>query len=395
MNAQEWRLVPSKAILFCAIVLLFISGVPEVFAGPAESIRDIGRVDSGQCLYTSLQEKQFSSRSIQQIVTGLRPYMDFGKIRPDTAYHYVLAPSGKLLEFTIEFGDDLLHLTGGRKNYLVRRWKVPRRTKIDTVHGQIDAESERIVRIAGEAGDLPHDFEEILSQDLELGEELQPEDRFRLVVEKIYGGDWLLGYGTIEAFEIRRGRASFLAVRYKGDYYDQTGRSLKKQFLRVPLHYQFISSEFMKKRRHPILGGVRPHRGIDFAAPYGTPVWAIADGQVMTAGCLKGFGRTVILRHKYGYESLYAHLSDFGPGVREGGTIRQKQIVGYIGTSGLSTGPHLHFGLTRDGVYRDPLKESFPRSAIVGEAERQDFEAKRDMVRSVLCADRQTADTLP
>lgn len=386
MKEQNWRFPPFQAIFYVTVFIFNIT-VPAVFAEPEALLWDVGLIGPGQCLDTSLRQRRLPARSINRIATGLRAYVDFDRIPPNTAYRFVLDPRGELLEFTIESGDGLLHLSAGRVRDVVRRSELMGTMRIETVQGQFQEDHGETIRIAGEAPELTRRFLEILSRDLDSAAEFQQGGRFRLVVEKIYEDRRLLRYGRIEAFELRKDQVCALAIRYKGRYYDESGRSLKKQFLRVPLHYQFVSCEFMKARKHPILGGVRPHRGIDFVAPYGTPVWAIADGQVVTARWLHGYGRTVVLRHAHGYESLYAHLSAFGPGLHEGGTVRQKQVIGYTGISGLSTGPHLHFGLTRNGVYRDPIKEAYPRAVITDEAQMRAFRAKKKMIRSIMAAD--------
>ncbi len=227
-------------------------------------------------------------------------------------------------------------------------------------------------------------FQKVLEDHLEPAYEIQTGDYFKIVVEKIYAGAWMMRYGEIAAFEICRGTKRFTAIRCEDGYYDPTGRSLKAQFLSVPLHYQFISSAFMKSRRHPILGGLRPHHGIDFAAPVGTPVWSIADGEVVVASRLNGFGLTVVVRHAYGYETCYAHLCRFGKDVRVGAHVRQRQVIGFIGMTGQTTGPHLHFGLTRDGQYRNPLKEVFPRACIRDGQALDCFESKCEKMLSML-----------
>jgi murein DD-endopeptidase MepM/ murein hydrolase activator NlpD len=380
-----------KALVGCIIVILFFI-TPASGSGP---VWDIGQVSHGQSLYSSLEEKQLSPGNIRHIVKGLKPYMNFGRIRPNTAYHFILDPMGKLQEFTIEWRGDLLHLYGGSDRYTVRRWKVPRSMRIDTVRGQFEEDLREAFRTAGQAGDLPERFAEILSQDTEPAVELKKGDQFRLVVEKMHAGQWLMRYGTIEAFELQRQGSAFLAIRFKDDFYDDQGRSLKTQFLRFPLHYDFVSSEFMKMRRHPILGGVRPHRGIDLVAPLGTPVWAVADGQVVNAQWMSGYGQTVILRHAKGYESLYAHLSGFTPEVRKGATVLKKQVIGFIGTTGLSTGPHLHFELKREGRPLDPLKEIFPRTTLTHPEDIEAFSAKKKMIQMVLAADKDVHIAFP
>ena len=371
MKKKRWTM--------CAFLLFCVT--PSTWA---EQIWDIGRIDSGQSLYSSLEQKKMSPRNIRHIVKGLKAHMDFGRIRPDTAYHFILDPMGKLQEFAIEWEGGLLHLYTGPEQYAVRRWKVPRKLRMDKVSGHFENDLREAIKIAGESGDLSDRLADILQGDNEPVVELKRGDHFRLVVEKVHAGQWLLGYGRIEAFELRRDGYAFLAVRFNNEFYDDTGRALKNQFLRFPLDYHFVSSEFMKSRTHPILGGVRPHRGIDLVAPMGTPVWAVADGQVVTAGWLGGYGKTVIVKHAHGYESLYAHLSGFGPGIEKGVAVLQKQVIGFIGSTGLSTGPHLHYELKRDGLHRDPLKESFPRAVLAQDGEYRSFQAKKKLVLSIL-----------
>jgi len=358
---------------------------------PTASLWDVGQLRAGQNLATSLRAHKISPQSIQRIVTALDPYVAFKRIQPDTVYRYVFDPEGVLREFTLEAGHRVWHLTLTQKGgAVVRPFNVTRRVETGVVDVVVDTDVGTAIRSAGEALSLARRVERILLTDLDRAFELRKGDRFRIVVERIHLAHWVMQYGRIEAFEVYRGKQAILAIGHNGGYYDATGHSLTRHFLRFPLSYRNISSEFVKQRKHPILGGVRPHRGIDFAAPIGTPVWSIADGEVIAAGWRNGFGRTVVIRHNYGYETLHAHLKAYGPGIKVGRTIRQKQIVGYIGTSGLSTGPHLHFELTRDGKHRNPLKEPFPQ-AVIASDEREAFSAKQARVAALLSPDDETA----
>jgi murein DD-endopeptidase MepM/ murein hydrolase activator NlpD len=142
-------------------------------------------------------------------------------------------------------------------------------------------------------------------------------------------------------------------------YYDLDGRSLKKSFLKSPLEFTRITSGFTYARPHPILGGVRPHLAVDYAAPVGTPVRAVADGTIVDAGWNGGNGIQVHLRHASGYETLYNHLSRLGPGIRPGARVSQRQVIGYVGSTGLSTGPHLDYRVAKNGRFVNPLDEKF------------------------------------
>lgn len=349
---------------------------------------DVGKICDGQCLYTSLLEKQVHPLLIEQIVGNLSPHMNFKRLLPGTAYRFSLDPAGSLRDFAIESGEGLLKLVRAEDKYAVHRGPMHLHSKIATVRGWY-SHSKQAVYIPGEAADLSHRFQKILMNDLDVSIDLQDGDRFRLIVEKINAGEQLLRYGPIEAFEFSRGNLHLVAMRFQGEYYDIKGRALKSRFLRFPLNYKHISSQFREKRRHPILGGLRPHRGIDLAAPVGTPVWAVADGEVKTAGWLSGYGKTVILQHSDGYESLYAHLKGFTAKIHKGAKVRKRQVIGYIGTTGLSTGPHLHYGLTRDGEQCDPLTEGFPRPVISQGAGLSEFSAKKEGMAALLAAEEQ------
>jgi murein DD-endopeptidase MepM/ murein hydrolase activator NlpD len=199
-----------------------------------------------------------------------------------------------------------------------------------------------------------------------------------VVVEKIFKGDQFVGYGAIHAVEYQRGLKVIRGIRYKGDYYNDKGFSLKKEFLKVPLRFSRISSKFSLARRHPILGGVLPHFGVDYAAPPGTPVRAVADGTVISCGWNGGFGKQVILRHMNGYTTYYGHLSGYGPGIRNSKGVKQKQIIGLVGSTGLSTGPHLDYRITKNGQFINPLKVTFPTGLPIEKGEMEAFQKRKD-----------------
>jgi murein DD-endopeptidase MepM/ murein hydrolase activator NlpD len=159
-------------------------------------------------------------------------------------------------------------------------------------------------------------------------------------------------------------------------YYDETGRSSRKSFLRSPMEFSRITSGFTQARLHPVLHTMRAHKGTDFAAPEGTPVRATADGVVMVAGEQNGYGNVVILQHDNTYSTVYAHLSRFAPAVRGGSRVRQGDTIGYVGQTGWATGPHLHYELRIDGEPRDALTVALPSATPVADDERAEFSAE-------------------
>src|SRR5258705_518867 len=191
----------------------------------------------------------------------------------------------------------------------------------------------------------------------------RPGDRFRLLGEKRYGGDFFLGYGGVLIAQYASvGGALLTSVGFgdpagRREYYDASGRSVKKMFLRAPLDFTRVTSGFSHARFHPVLGGYRPHLAVDYGAPIGTPVRAVADAVVTQAGWNGGYGISITLRHGRGYETMYNHLSKVD--VRPGERVRQRQVIGRVGSTGLSTAPHLDYRVRKGGVLVNPLGEKF------------------------------------
>ncbi|MBN1790449.1 MAG: M23 family metallopeptidase [Bacteroidales bacterium] len=193
---------------------------------------------------------------------------------------------------------------------------------------------------------------------------LQPGDHFAVVYDELYVDTISIGLGRIHAASFHHVGKELLAIPFMQDsvetYFDADGNSLRRAFLKAPLKFNRISSRFSGSRLHPILKIRRPHYGVDYAAPIGTPVHAIGDGRVMLAGYQSGAGRIVKVRHNAVYTSTYMHLSGFGKGIATGTYVKQGELLGYVGSSGLSTGPHLDFRVTMNGSPIDPLKMVSP-----------------------------------
>ena len=210
---------------------------------------------------------------------------------------------------------------------------------------------------------------DIFGWDIDFALDLQPNDHFSVIYEEIYKGEQLVKQDRILAAEfVNQGKRS-RAVLYTGtdgrsSYYSDKGEAMHKTFLRTPVKFTRISSGFTLARRHPILNTIRAHRGVDYAAPMGTPVRATADGKILTVGNAAGYGNLVEIRHGDSYSTLYGHLSRFARGLKRGSTIDQGEIIGYVGQTGLATGPHLHYEFRINGIHRDPLKVVLPRLPI-------------------------------
>ncbi len=202
---------------------------------------------------------------------------------------------------------------------------------------------------------------------------LQKGDRFKVIYEEEFIGEESVGITRIHAAQFEHAGSTIYAIPFIQDstlsFFDTTGASLRKAFLKAPLRYSRISSRFSGGRMHPILKIVRPHHGVDYAAPIGTPVLAIGDGRVTSTAYEGGAGRMVRITHNSVYSTAYLHLSRYGPGIAPGVYVKQGQVIGYVGSSGLSTGPHLDFRFYRNGSPIDPLKvEAPPVNPVAAEA---------------------------
>ena len=205
----------------------------------------------------------------------------------------------------------------------------------------------------------------LMEWDIDFSYDIRKGDYFSVIYYENYIGSKKINDGPILALRFTNNKKDYHIVRYTDsndhtDYYSLDGRKMRKAFLRNPLEFAYISSHFDPKRMHPILHKVRPHKGVDYAAREGTPVRASGDGRISTRQFHNGYGNTLILQHGAGYSTLYAHLSKFADRQRIGSWVKQGQVIGYVGSTGLSTGPHLHYEFRVNGVHKNPLTVKLP-----------------------------------
>jgi murein DD-endopeptidase MepM/ murein hydrolase activator NlpD len=344
---------------------------PEVFGGV---------IRRNVTLAQALSEK-LSPSAIHHLVEAARPAYDLARVAVGRSFRLTLAPDGVLAAFSYEI-DELRTLKVERDGedlsaeVLSRSYEV----RTATTGGTISSSLFNAVGDAGEQDQLALDLAEIFAWDVDFNTEIQAGDSFQVAVEKMYLDDRFCRYGRILAAEFVRGARTIRAVRFDGDhatgYYAPDGTPLRKAFLRSPLKFSRISSGFSRARFHPILKTVRPHLGVDYAAPAGTPVHAAGDGVVTLAGWNGGYGKAVRIRHPNGYETLYGHLSRIS--VKRGQRVSQGGKVGAVGRTGLASGPHLDYRMIRNGVFVNPLKVVSPPAEPVPAAERAAFEKERD-----------------
>jgi len=253
-------------------------------------------------------------------------------------------------------------------------------------------ETNLVSSLGGDPGKvlLALDLSDIFSWDIDFTTDLRKGDSFRLVVEERWLDGEFKGYGNILAAEFVNGGDVYKAYRYEVDgkagYFDGEGKSLRKAFLKAPLNYRRISSGYTASRMHPILKIRRPHFGVDYAAPAGTPVQALGDGVVRFAGYKGANGRLVVLEHRGGYATFYGHLSRIGKGIRRGARVGQGDVIGFVGSTGRATGPHLDFRIKKNGRYLNPQTVRLPRGKRVPEGGMDDFARFRQEMEGRLAA---------
>jgi murein DD-endopeptidase MepM/ murein hydrolase activator NlpD len=233
-------------------------------------------------------------------------------------------------------------------------------TEIDTtVSAEIDSSLYEALRGAGETPQLVQELVDVFQWDIDFFA-LQKGDSFSLIVKKKFAGPDVVGYGPIVAARFTHSGQTFEAFRCDADghpgYYARNGSPLRKQFLRAPLQFSRITSKFSVSRFHPLLHYFRPHHGVDYGAPVGTPVMTTADGVVATAAYNHGEGNFIRIRHTSRVETSYLHLSRFAQGIKPGKRVTQGDVIGYVGMTGLATGPHLDYRVSDNGTWLDPLK---------------------------------------
>ena len=277
----------------------------------------------------------------------------------------------------------------GKVSWQARLEQIEYEVHLVKVEGEITSSLFEAMAATGEGPALAVRLAEIYAWEINFIRDLRTGDSFRLLVEKRFRDGEFKGYGTMPIVEFVNQNSKYEAYVYKDSfgnntYFNAVGDSLKRAFLKAPLSYTRISSRFNLRRLHPIHKTVRPHPAVDYAAPKGTPVKAIGSGEVTFRGFNKGAGNYITLKHSNGYESMYLHLSGFAKGVQKGKRVRQGEVIGYVGSTGYSTGPHLDFRMKQNGKFLNPEKVLSPRDESVPKKNLDAFKASRDEWRRYL-----------
>ncbi len=346
---------------------LEFENLPEV--PEPELVRMTGTIQSGDTPATLL-EGHLKLAEIYSLCDESADVYPLNKLRAGQPWTMIYSRDALVgLEYEIDANERLV-VSMSDSGYDFRREPIPYDVETVTVEGIIESSLFGAVLKLGETEDLAVRLADVFAYDVDFFRDLREGDSFRVVVDKKFRDGSLAGYGLLHAASFTNQGRTYYAYRYtdkKGDtaYYDQNGRPLRKAFLKAPLPFTRISSGFSMNRKHPILGFSRPHPAIDYAAPTGTPISTVADGTIAEAGFNKTQGNYVRIVHSNGYDTTYNHMSKFASGTKKGAKVKQGTVIGYVGSTGLATGPHLCFRLRQNGKPINPLTlKSMPSDPI-------------------------------
>ncbi len=360
-----------------------------------------GELKERESLYLALMNRNVPDPAIHRVVTAIDEVYNLRRSRPGDKWEAQVNEEGVVEELRYETSPEDIFVTRLDEEgaYVSEELEIEVEVRQRKIAGDVEGSFWLSVERAGISGVVAHRFMRVFEYTIDFNTETRNGDTFAMVIEEIYLDGELLRYGRVLGAvyigEYGTRQAYYFEAEEESGYFDEEGDSMQRMFLRSPLSVTRVTSNF-GRRVHPITGDSRMHRGVDYGAPVGTPVQAVADGRVHFAGWRGGYGNLLILRHSGGYETRYAHLNSFGSGIRQGARVRQGQVVAQSGNTGNTTGPHLHYEMLRNGRHIDPLRvEATSGDPLKGE-ELSTFMAKHvgplsEQLRQVLSQEVPTA----
>ncbi len=350
----------------------------------------------GDTLEGVLRRAGVPEAELHQASAAVSEVLDPRKLRAREAFYSMVHRDEGLVGVTLPRRGQGVVVAERNGGDWTSRYRPYRRSHVRRlIRGELRGALETSIRRAGGPANLAGSMARVLQWDLDFNRDLRVGDRFEILFDELRLDGQIQGVAAVHALRYRNRDRWLEAYSFSeegsGDggsnrYYDADGQPLRRQFLRSPLPYSRVTSRFSLSRFHPILKRRMPHYGVDYGAPVGTPVRATADGTVLSAGARGGGGRTVRLRHPNGYLTAYLHLSGYAQGIRSGARVDQGQVIGYVGSSGLSTGPHLDYRVQRNGRWINPANLVSEPVPPLGDALLPDFFERRDALRHELRA---------
>jgi len=364
--------------------------IPRDIPVTSRMIEDV--VKRGETMYDIFQKYGLDLQELLHLRKASAGIHRLRSISAGKTYKIELAPDNSVLSLTYQINDDvLLNVTRSDPGFRAEKIEIPYEKRERKLGGIIENNLYEALGNDGESAMLAYALSDIFSWDIDFTTDLRKGDNFRFVVEELWLGGSFKRFGEILAAEFTNDGTTYRAFRYEGPdgragYYDDEGKSLQRSFLKAPLSYRRISSGFTHSRLHPILKIRRPHLGIDYVAPRGTPVSALGDGAVQFAGYKGANGNLVILKHPKGFTTYYGHLGKIRTGIRRGARVSQGDVIGYVGSTGRATGSHLDFRMKQASRFVNPLKVDIPRGGGIPKPLLADYDKKRYALGLVLAS---------
>jgi murein DD-endopeptidase MepM/ murein hydrolase activator NlpD len=409
---QGMRSVAVLAVVWLAGACQGPARVPGDSSGNHEDIRlrretelIEARVPRDATLETILREQDLPSDLSAPLVTAVREVFNPRQLRANQPYQVIRTIDGLFREFRYEIDSDrflrVFAREAGRPDFDAEVVAYPKDVVPDAAFATITGDRPSLIAALNAEGEtqlLALDLANVFSGLVDFNSELQPGDSIEVLFDRVLHSGQFTGYERVRAARLENEGRTLLAIPFPQQdgsigWYDSEGRSLKRQFLKSPLTFQTtISSGFSYRRLHPVAGNFQAHPAIDYRAPKGVPVVAVANGTVTFAAMSGASGRLVRIRHPGGYETMYLHLSAFGPGIRAGAKVTQGQMIGRVGDSGRVTAAHLDFRMKKSGVYVNPLLEHrrMPPGEPIADDQMDAFFIERDRLLAEL-ADRRVS----
>jgi len=371
-----------------------LGAASEAIPRPKTKVVTVANGDTLSTLFTSVG---LSASTLHEVLNSSKDARQLTRLKVGQEIEFLFDDSEQLSSIHTRLGPlESLTISRGVKGYVFSKEVIKPEVRATYARGVISSSLFLAAKRAGLSHALTMDLANVFGYDIDFALDIREGDEFELVYEEKVIEGRSVGTGNILAARFTNRGKTFTAIRYTNkqgvsSFYNADGTSMRKAFIRTPVDFARISSRFSTGRKHPILNKIRAHKGVDYAAPHGTPIKAAGDGRVILAGRKGGYGNTVIIQHGQSYRTLYAHMQGFAKGVRNGATVEQGQVIGYIGTTGLSTGPHLHYEFQVNGVHVDPLSQKLPMADPIAANERQRFQQLSQPLIARLDQERATA----
>jgi len=358
-----------------------VTPAEEKVVAPKEPAWQELTIKTGDNLSGVFSRAGLNDRDLYELFDGNKSAKDLRNLAVGQKMSFLVDNEGKLKELKYSKNTlDSIKFTRTASGFTSQESSLKPEIRYSFRQGTINSSLFMSGKQAGLPNNLTMELADIFGWDIDFALDIKKGDEFKVMFEEQYLNGKKIGTGSILSAEFTNDGTTYRAVRYTNKdgatkYFTPDGKGMNKAFLRTPVDFARISSEFSLGRLHPVLNTIRAHKGTDYAASTGTPIRATGDGKVILAGRKGGYGNCVIIQHGQGYETLYGHMNNFAKGISTGSRVSQGQVIGYVGQTGLATGPHLHYEFHMNGEVRNPVTVPLPQAFGIASNEKSRFMA--------------------